>query len=44
MTTTYRSMQADEPGAALRLVEREIPEPAAGHVRLTVEASQPIRS
>ena len=32
-------MQADEPGAALRLVEGEIPEPGAGHVRVTVEAA-----
>ena len=38
MTTTYRSMQVDEPGAALHLIEKETPEPGAGHVRVTVEA------
>jgi len=35
---TYRSMQVDEPRAALHPVEREIPAPGAGHVRVTVEA------
>jgi len=36
--TTYRSMQVDEPGAELHLVEKEIPEPGAGEVRVIVEA------
>ncbi len=35
---TYRSMQVDEPGAALHPVEKEIPAPRAGDVRVTVEA------
>jgi alcohol dehydrogenase len=39
MATTYRSMQVDEPGAALHLVEKEVREPGAGHVRVTVEAA-----
>ena len=34
MTTTYSSMQVDEPGAALLLIEKETPEPGAGHVRV----------
>ncbi len=34
---TYRSMQVDEPGAALHPVEKEIPAPRAGDVRVTVE-------
>ncbi len=38
MTITYRSMQVDEPGAALHLIEKETPEPGAGHVRVIVEA------
>lgn len=38
MTTTYRSMQVDEPGAALHLIEKETPEPGTGQVRVTVEA------
>jgi alcohol dehydrogenase len=39
MTSTYRSMQVDEPGAAMHLVEKNLPEPPAGHVRVTIEAS-----
>lgn len=39
MTTTYRSMQADEPGGAPHLVEVEIPEPDAGEVRVIIEAA-----
>lgn len=39
MPATYRSMQVDEPGGAFHLVEREVPEPAAGQVRVSVEAA-----
>src|SRR5260221_13598823 len=39
MTSTYRSMQVDKPGAAMHLVEKNLSEPPAGHVRVTVEAS-----
>lgn len=38
MPPTYQSMQVDAPGTALHPVEHEIPEPGAGHVRVTVEA------
>src|SRR5215469_9424178 len=38
MASTYRSMEVDEPRAAFRLVEKDIPEPPAGHVRVAVEA------
>jgi len=38
LAPTYRSMQVDEPGAALHPVEQEIRAPGAGHVRVTVEA------
>jgi len=38
MSNTYRSLQADEPGAALRLVDKPIPEPGPGQVRIDVEA------
>ncbi|WP_260151476.1 alcohol dehydrogenase catalytic domain-containing protein [Kineococcus radiotolerans] len=34
-----RSLVSDSPGAPLRLVEREVPDPLPGHVRITVEAS-----
>ena len=38
MTTTYQSMQVDQPGAAFRLIEQELVAPRAGHVRVIVEA------
>ncbi len=38
MTAMYRSIQVDEPGATLRLVEQEIFEPGFGQVRVIVEA------
>ena len=33
-----RAVQVTQPNGPFELVEREIPEPAAGHVRLKVEA------
>jgi propanol-preferring alcohol dehydrogenase len=36
-TTTYRADEATRPGE-LNLVQRTVPEPAAGKVRLRVEA------
>lgn len=33
-----RAVQVTEPGGPLELVEREVPEPEAGHVRIRVEA------
>ena len=38
MTTTMHTAQISTPGGAWELVERVIPEPAAGHVRVKVEA------
>lgn len=38
MSSTYLSMQVDEPGAILRAVEQEITTPAAGQVGVSVEA------
>ena len=38
MTVTYRSIQVDEPGGALHLVEKEMPEPGTGEVLVIVEA------
>jgi len=38
MPATYTSMQVDAAGAAFHAVEREAPAPAAGHVRVAVEA------
>lgn len=38
MSDTYRSLQADAPGAALRLVEQPVAEPGPGQVRIAVEA------
>ena len=38
MTTTMHTAQISKPGGAWELVERAIPEPAAGHVRVKVEA------
>ena len=35
---TYRSAQITEPGAGFDLVERPLPDPGPGHVRLVVEA------
>lgn len=39
MSATYRSAQVNEPGGTLHLVEKEIPEPAPGRVRVSVEAA-----
>jgi D-arabinose 1-dehydrogenase-like Zn-dependent alcohol dehydrogenase len=36
--TTMKAAQIAKPGAAFQLVEREIPEPAAGQVRIKVQA------
>jgi len=33
-----RAVQVSKPGGAFELVERELPEPAAGQVRIQVEA------
>ncbi|OAA19793.1 alcohol dehydrogenase [Frankia sp. EI5c] len=41
---TIRSAQVNEPGGALRIVERELPEPGRGQVRVTVEACGVCRS
>jgi alcohol dehydrogenase len=38
MTDTYRSMQADERGGTLHLVERELREPGPGQARIAVDA------
>ncbi len=38
MTRTMKAMQVTKAGAAFELVEREVPEPAAGQVRVKVEA------
>ncbi|MGD0211880.1 MAG: alcohol dehydrogenase [Terriglobales bacterium] len=37
-TTTMKVAQVSSPGAAFEIVEREIPEPGAGHVRIKVQA------
>jgi propanol-preferring alcohol dehydrogenase len=37
MTGKYKAVEASEPGT-LRVVERPLPEPAAGQVRIRVEA------
>src|SRR6202789_1947026 len=36
--TTMKAAQIAKPGAGFQMVEREIPEPAAGHVRIKVQA------
>jgi D-arabinose 1-dehydrogenase-like Zn-dependent alcohol dehydrogenase len=41
---SMRSVQVPEPGASLRLMEREVPEPAAGEVRVRVHACGVCRS
>ena len=38
MTTTMKAAQISKPGGEWELVERVIPEPRAGHVRVKVEA------
>jgi alcohol dehydrogenase, propanol-preferring len=38
MMTVMRAMQLDTPGKRLRLVERPLPEPAAGEIRVEVSA------
>ena len=38
MTTTMKTAQISKPGGEWELVERPIPEPAPGHVRVKVEA------
>ena len=35
---TMMAAQVSEPGADFKIVEREIPEPGAGHVRIKVQA------
>ncbi|MEV6995695.1 alcohol dehydrogenase catalytic domain-containing protein [Streptomyces sp. NPDC093228] len=35
---SIRSVQVSAPGAGLRIVERDLPEPGPGQVRVTVEA------
>jgi alcohol dehydrogenase len=41
---TFRSAQVTEPGGPFSIVERELPEPGRGHVRITVEACGVCRS
>ncbi|TDD25554.1 alcohol dehydrogenase catalytic domain-containing protein [Nonomuraea diastatica] len=41
---TVRAAQVTEPGGRFSMVERELPEPQPGHVRLTVEACGVCRS
>jgi len=41
---TVRSAQVAEPGGPFSIVERELPEPSRGHVRITVEACGVCRS
>jgi alcohol dehydrogenase len=43
-STTFRSAQVAEPGGPFRIVERPLPEPGRGQVRLTVEACGVCRS
>ena len=38
MTTTMQAAQISTPGGEWEVVERDIPEPRAGHVRVKVEA------
>ncbi len=38
MPRMMRAVQVSKPGGAFELVERELPEPAAGQVRIQVEA------
>ncbi len=42
--TTIRSAQVSEPGGPFSIVERELPEPGRGQVRITVEACGVCRS
>jgi alcohol dehydrogenase len=42
--STIRSAQVAEPGGPFSIVERELPEPGRGHVRITVEACGVCRS
>jgi D-arabinose 1-dehydrogenase-like Zn-dependent alcohol dehydrogenase len=37
-TTQMKSAQISKPGGDFEIVEREIPEPDAGHVRIKVQA------
>jgi hypothetical protein len=37
-STTMRAVQVPAAGADFQIVEREIPEPGAGHVRIKVQA------
>jgi alcohol dehydrogenase len=41
---TFRSAQVTEPGGPFHIIERELPEPALGQVRITVEACGVCRS
>lgn len=41
---TFRAAQVTEAGGPFSVVERELPEPHPGHVRLTVEACGVCRS
>lgn len=42
--STFRSAQITEPGGAFHIVEQELPDPARGQVRITVEACGVCRS
>jgi alcohol dehydrogenase len=42
--STFRSAQITEPGGAFQIVEKELPDPARGQVRITVEACGVCRS
>jgi len=35
---TMKAAEVSQPGSAFEIIEREIPEPDAGHVRLRVQA------
>ena len=39
MSSIYRGTQVDAPSSDLHLVERPLPEPPPGHVRVTIQAS-----
>lgn len=36
--TTYRVAQVTTPGGSFQVVEREVPQPGPGHVRVVVDA------
>lgn len=42
--TTYRVAQVTTPGGSFEVVEREVPQPGPGHVRVVVDACGVCRS